>query len=193
MNPNMPNQYQKAISAVGSILLNYDYDKMIPAFGFGAKTHFPQMNGTTTNHCFPLSGRNDILQAGGIDGLMSMYANSLMNVSLSGPTYFGPILDQFVQIARESHKEGGRVYQVLLILTDGAIHDMDRTIELLVNNCSLPLSIIIVGIGNADFGNMNVLDGDNGLFDSKGRKAQRDIVQFVPFNQVAGNPDVLAK
>jgi hypothetical protein len=40
---------------------------------------------------------------------------------------------------------------------------------------------------------MNILDGDNGLFDSKGRKASRDIVQFVPFNQVLGNSDMLAK
>ena len=70
---------------------------------------------------------------------------------------------------------------------------MDRTVDLIVRNSTLPLSIIIVGIGNANFGNMNILDGDNGLFDSQGRKAQRDIVQFVPFNQVAGNPDVLAR
>ena len=99
MNPHQPNQYQKAIMVVGTILLNYDYDKMIPAFGFGAKTHFPQVNGNSTNHCFPLSGRMDILQAAGLDGLMSMYANALTNVSLSGPTYFGPIIDQFIQIA----------------------------------------------------------------------------------------------
>ena len=96
MNPHQPNQYQKAIMAVGNILLDYDYDKMIPAFGFGAKTNFPQLHSNTTTHCFPLSGRNDILQAAGIDGLMSMYANSLTQVSLSGPTYFGPIIEQFL-------------------------------------------------------------------------------------------------
>ena len=44
---------------------------------------------------------------------------------------------------------------------------MDRTVDLIVKNSTLPLSIIIVGIGNANFGNMNILDGDNGLFDSK--------------------------
>ena len=57
----------------------------------------------------------------------------------------------------------------------------------------MPLSIIIVGIGNADFSNMEKLDGDNGLYDSKGRKAARDIVQFVPFRDVKFNPDILAK
>lgn len=64
---------------------------------------------------------------------------------------------------------------------------------MIVGNTNLPLSIIIVGVGNADFTNMNILDGDNGLFDSKGRKANRDFVQFVPFNQVSGNSDMLAK
>lgn len=70
---------------------------------------------------------------------------------------------------------------------------MDKTVDLIVKAGSLPLSIIIVGIGKADFANMERLDGDNGLFDSHGRKAQRDIVQFVPFREVQYNPDMLAK
>ena len=70
---------------------------------------------------------------------------------------------------------------------------MDETINLLVNNCELPLSLIIVGIGNAEFTNMERLDGDNGLYSTNGKKAQRDIVQFVPFRQVQLNPDLLAQ
>ena len=70
---------------------------------------------------------------------------------------------------------------------------MDQTIDLLVNNCNLPISIIIVGIGNAEFTNMVRLDGDNGLYNSKGKKAPRDIVQFVPFRDVGMNPDALAR
>lgn len=58
---------------------------------------------------------------------------------------------------------------------------MDRTIDLAIQAASLPLSIIIVGVGNADFGNMNKLDGDNGLFGSNGVRCPRDIIQFVPF------------
>lgn len=57
----------------------------------------------------------------------------------------------------------------------------------------MPLSIIIVGIGSANFENMDKLDGDNGLYNSKGKKAARDIVQFVPFRNVGMNPDILAK
>ena len=36
--------------------------------------------------------------------------------------------------------------------------------------------------------NMDRLDGDNGLYNHQGKKAMRDIVQFVPFNQVKLNP-----
>jgi len=70
---------------------------------------------------------------------------------------------------------------------------MDKTVDLIVANSHLPLSIIIVGVGSANFDNMNTLDGDNGLYNSQGVKATRDIVQFVPFNQVQMNPDLLAR
>jgi len=62
-----------------------------------------------------------------------------------------------------------------------------------VANSHLPLSIIIVGVGKSNFDNMNTLDGDNGLYNSTGLKAARDIVQFVPFSQVQLNPELLAK
>jgi hypothetical protein len=70
---------------------------------------------------------------------------------------------------------------------------MDRTVDLIVQASTLPLSIIIVGVGNADFTNMNRLDGDNGLYSSKGVMAPRDIVQFVPFRDVQMSGDLLAK
>lgn len=47
----------------------------------------------------------------------------------------------------------------------------------------LPMSIIIVGIGNADFTAMEVLDADTVPLKAGGVRASRDIVQFVPFNK----------
>ena len=69
---------------------------------------------------------------------------------------------------------------------------MDLTKKAIVDSSHLPLSIIIIGIGNANFDNMDILDGDEGLWDASGRKAQRDLVQFVPFNKFAGDPTALA-
>ena len=80
--------------------------------------------------------------------------------------------------------QNGSNYFILLILTDGVITDMYDTIDTIVNSSCLPLSIIIVGIGNADFSAMEELDSDNKMLTSpSGKKATRDIVQFVPFNQ----------
>ena len=58
---------------------------------------------------------------------------------------------------------------------------------------NLPLSVIIVGVGSADFDNMKKLDGDNGLFNGKGVRLSRDIIQFVPFREVKLDPNQLAK
>lgn len=53
--------------------------------------------------------------------------------------------------------------------------------QAIVNASSLPLSIIIVGVGGAEFDSMEELDGDVVRLSSHGRYAARDIVQFVPF------------
>ena len=68
-------------------------------------------------------------------------------------------------------------FQVMVILTDGAIHDMYDTKELVVELSYLPVSIVIIGIGDGDFDLMQVLDADsNVLCDKNGRPAARDII-----------------
>lgn len=42
-------------------------------------------------------------------------------------------------------------YNILLILTDGTIMDEQETIDQIVAASGLPLSIIIVGVGEDDF------------------------------------------
>jgi hypothetical protein len=47
------------------------------------------------------------------------------------------------------------------MLTDGVIHDMRETIDKIVEASDKPLSIVIIGIGDADFTNMEILDADD--------------------------------
>ncbi len=75
---------------------------------------------------------------------------------------------------------------MLLIITDGEITDLDQTRQSIVNGSKLPMSVIIIGVGEADFKAMEFLDGDNGVLKSvTGEPVARDIVQFVPFKQFA--------
>ena len=86
-------------------------------------------------------------------------------------------------------------YNILLIITDGQITDMQQTIDQIVYGTELPLSIIIVGVGKADFSAMDELDADEVPLFSKryNKKMAADIVQFVPFREFQNNPMMLAK
>ena len=83
----------------------------------------------------------------------------------------------------------------MLLITDGEINDIDKTIDEIVRGSSLPLSIIIVGVGNENFKSMEVLDADDEPLYSQAykKKMERDIVQFVPFREFKHNPILLAK
>ncbi|CAD8149567.1 unnamed protein product [Paramecium octaurelia] len=175
------NQYAQALTSIGEILLAYDYDKQVPCYGFGAKLNFPNLKLNTVSHCFPLSGDPNYTSAQGLDGIMQMYQNALNYVQFSGPTYFGPLIVEAMKQATMIKQQQLNQYLILLILTDGAIHDMDQVEQYLEQAAFLPISIIIIGVGDDDFTLMKRLDGDQ--IDGKMVQSQykRDLVQFVPF------------
>ena len=70
---------------------------------------------------------------------------------------------------------------------------MPATIAAIVAASRLPISIIIIGVGSADFSSMAALDADGKLLKSGGETAIRDVVQFVPFREyVSKGPIALA-
>lgn len=113
-----------------------------------------------------------------------------------GPTYFSEVIDPVVsKIEMAEVSQYNQKYSILLIITDGMINDMQKTIDQIVRGSNKPLSIIIVGVGNADFTAMDQLDGDDeAIYSNRYRKyCEADIVQFVPFNDFKNNPHLLAK
>ncbi|XP_071903373.1 protein BONZAI 1-like isoform X1 [Coffea arabica] len=175
-----PNAYQKAILEVGEVLQFYDSDKRFPAWGFGARP----IDGPVS-HCFNLNGSSNYCEVEGIQGILAAYISALYNVSLAGPTLFGPVITAAAHIASQAVTSDRRKYFVLLIITDGVITDLQETIDAFVKASDLPLSVLIVGVGGADFKEMEILDADKERLESStGRVASRDIVQFVPFRDV---------
>uniref|UniRef100_A0A671TX30 Copine VIII n=1 Tax=Sparus aurata TaxID=8175 RepID=A0A671TX30_SPAAU len=175
MSPYQLNDYAMALRAVGEIIQDYDSDKMFPALGFGAK--LPPDG--RVSHEFALNGNPQNPYCSGIEGVMEAYYQSLKSVRLYGPTHFSPVINHVARYA--SAVMDGSQYFILLIISDGVITDMAQTKESIVNAASLPMSIIIVGVGPAEFDEMIELDGDEERISSQGRYAERDIVQFVPF------------
>lgn len=171
----------------------YDSDKRIPVYGFGAKLP-PYYD--IVSHCFALNGNIFDPEVQGIDGVIEVYKNTLRNVTFHGPTVFSHVIKTGSSYASafqttQSHQH----YFLLLILTDGDIYDIETTKDEIVAACDLPLSIIIVGIGECNFPRMSELDADiKPLYSKKLQKEMtRDIVQFVSFTQVKGKSTELAQ
>uniref|UniRef100_A0AAY4D368 Copine-4 n=1 Tax=Denticeps clupeoides TaxID=299321 RepID=A0AAY4D368_9TELE len=179
IHPYQPNEYLKALVAVGEICQDYDSDKMFPAFGFGGQIP-PDFK---VSHDFAVNFDEENPECAGIQGVVEAYQNCLPKIQLYGPTNIAPIIQKVASAASEEmHTKEAMEYFILLILTDGVITDMADTREAIVHASHLPMSVIIVGIGNADFSDMQMLDGDDGILRSpKGEPVLRDIVQFVPF------------
>ncbi|KAM4612521.1 copine-1-like isoform 3-T5 [Polymixia lowei] len=185
MSPDGLNQYLSAIWSVGLVIQDYDTDKLFPAFGFGAKLP-PDYQ--VAHHEFALNFNPSNPYCQGIEGVVDAYRKALPQLRLSGPTNFSPIINHVASISNTPQSSATQ-YSVLLILTDGEITDFDQTRDAIVRASGLPLSIIIVGVGPADFKAMELLDGDEGgLRSQRGELVARDIVQFVPFRQFADAP-----
>uniref|UniRef100_A0A8C2UH72 Copine 1 n=1 Tax=Coturnix japonica TaxID=93934 RepID=A0A8C2UH72_COTJA len=186
ISPDGINEYLIAIWSVGSVVQDYDTDKLFPAFGFGAQVP-PSWQ---VSHEFALNFNPNNPYCQGIQGIVDAYRQILPQIRLYGPTNFSPIINHVARFAAHSAQQRtASQYFVLLIITDGEITDLDQTRQAIVNASKLPMSIIIVGVGEADFKAMEFLDGDSGVLKSlTGEPAARDIVQFVPFRQFRNAP-----
>ncbi|CAH3117543.1 unnamed protein product [Porites lobata] len=159
INPSEPNEYVKALVAVGEVCQDYDTDKFFPALGFGALIP-PGMN---VSHEFPLNFNFANPYCNGISEIVLAYQNCIRQVHLYGPTNVAPIINHVIRFAEQAAKEStASQYYVLLLLTDGVLTDMEDTKAAIIKASRLPMSVIIVGVGQADFKDMNELDADEG-------------------------------
>lgn len=164
------NGYEKAISAVGSILSKYDTDQQYPVWGFGAKYD------GSVRHCFQVGSE---MEVHGVKGILQAYKGTFSTpLIMSGPTVFTEVIELAAAQAKSRQQIRPLSYTILLLLTDGAVSDVEATKRSLASVADAPLSIVIVGIGNADFTAMQFLDDFE-----KRTGANRDIVQFVQFNK----------
>ncbi|MCQ2818365.1 MAG: hypothetical protein MJ252_13950 [archaeon] len=166
------------------MVARYDFDKQFPVLGFGGT--LPTTG--ETSHCFNvnLSGNPYV---DGIDNVLAVYKESLTKIKLDGPTYFSPLIKETIKLIKGNDSKTS-IYHLLLIITDGVIHDFDETKTSIIKASYLPFSIVIVGVGDEDFSAMDELDGDKEqLVDKNGNKALRDIVQFVKFSDYEGKSE----
>ncbi|ETO02286.1 hypothetical protein RFI_35150, partial [Reticulomyxa filosa] len=102
-----------------------------------------------------------------IYGIEQVYTLAIKQVKLYGQTLSQPILPNAIAIAiasaAHSNVKNKIQYFTLLILADEVINHFKETKDLIVfiANKYLPLSIIIVGVGLADFTQIEAFDADS--------------------------------
>jgi len=171
------NDYERSIAAIVSILAKYDSDQQFPVLGFGAKY------GGVVRHCFQCGAQEEVH---GVQGVLDAYHQVFKSgLIMSGPTVFTEIIETAAARAQSSldaaQRSGRQSYTILLILTDGSVSDVQATAACLDRvSDHAPLSVVIVGVGNADFGAMQFLD-------DSAKPGKRDIAQFVQFNKHCHN------
>ncbi|KAL6856860.1 hypothetical protein ACP4OV_018242 [Aristida adscensionis] len=171
-----PNPYEQAISIIGKTLAPFDEDNLIPCFGFGD---------ATTHDYNVFSFHPDNSPCHGFEEVLACYRKIVPHLRLSGPTSFAPIVEAAVDIVDRS---GGQ-YHVLVIVADGQVtrsvdtSDGDlspqerRTVESIVMASSYPLSIVLVGVGDGPWEDMQ-------NFDDKIPARDFDNFQFVNFTSI---------
>ena len=125
-----------------------------------------------------------------IQGYRSIFS---LNLTMSGPAEISHVIRFAASQARskqdKKHRLGKQAYSILLVLTNGAVSDFERAQKAIRQASTAPLSIVMVGIGNSDFSNLQDLDD----FQSAEGGMTRDIVKFVEFSKYSEDRQALTK
>lgn len=151
------DRYQSCMVEFASQILNYDKVKMIELYGFGAiidekYKNQPQIpagiRSNYVNHCFNLNFKEHP-GVFGIESLLKTYTECIPRLEMLGPTCLGPVFRNILKSVKTAYQNSSvPPYYVELILTDGDIHDLKETIDIIVEASKYPVSFIVIGIGN---------------------------------------------
>jgi E3 ubiquitin-protein ligase RGLG len=162
------NPYMTVISCIGKALSSYDDDNLIPVFGFGDST-------TTDRSVFPFFPDRP---ARGFEEVLARYKELVPRVIMSGPTNFAPAIEAAIQIVQAT-----RAYHILLIVADGQVTNRAHTEAAIVRASEYPLSIILVGVGDGPWGDME--DFDDSLPQRKFDNVRRRRMGAPPNSQLS--------
>eukprot|EP00850_Spirogloea_muscicola_P007921 SM000041S15480 [mRNA] locus=s41:308659:313816:+ [translate_table: standard] len=143
------NAYQEVMEEFSKVLLPYGTDGQIHAWGFGAR-----LQDKKVSHCFRLGGDSRNVEVNGLDGLREADVGTVRHVALAGPTLLAPLILEATHVAEAARHT--KSYACLVIITDGVVVDLEATITAVVNASYLPMSIFIIGLGDASFNRMEV-------------------------------------
>jgi hypothetical protein len=157
------NPYQSVLAMMGRTLEAFDDDKLIPVYGFGDAT-------TKDKGVFSLT--QDGRPCNGFQEALRLYEEVTPKVVLSGPTSFAPAIRAALRIVKDAG-----AFHLLVIIADGQVTVADATEKAIVEASEYPLAILIVGVGDGPWDEME-------RYDDELPERRFDNLQFINFHEV---------
>jgi hypothetical protein len=151
-----PNSYLEAMQMVGKIVQPYVRHRLIPIWGFGANWKNPSEE--FDPDCFPLNQDDNFPEAKGMEETMQLYKDAVPQLKFGGPRNFSKVITAAMDFVKCSQEQ--QSYGVLVMLTCGVNADYDKVEKMLEQVSKSPISVVVIGIGKADFRKLKLLDGD---------------------------------
>ncbi|KAG1702541.1 hypothetical protein DVH05_009491 [Phytophthora capsici] len=162
------NPYQEALTRLGRVLVEFDDDRSIQVSGFGdARTPENAVFSFTPEH--PMDGCKSFHE------IWQRYHDLTPTIKLGDkPANLGPVIRHATAVAREVT---GFHMLIILVSSQLATELLVDTAQAIVDASALPLSIIVIGMGDGPWDNMKVLDDQL-------PQRQFDNFNFVNFQKV---------
>ncbi|POM65673.1 Hypothetical protein PHPALM_18576 [Phytophthora palmivora] len=162
------NPYQEALTRLGRVLVEFDDDRSIQVSGFGdAKT--------PDNAVFSFTPENPMDGCKSFNEIWHRYHTLTPTIELGEkPANLGPVIRHATATAREVT---GFHMLIILVSSQLASDHLPDTAQAIVDASMLPLSIIVLGMGDGPWDNMKVLDDQL-------PQRQFDNFHFVNFQKV---------
>lgn len=176
-----PNIYEKLIINVGDTLKYYNYDNSIYAYGFGS------LEGSSyearTADCINVNLK-DNPNIGSIKEFLDVYRECIKKIRFSSHARFAPVIKKALSL----QDYDPLIYNVLILFVNSVPEDLQDTIDEIIHGTYLPLSIVIVGVGDKEYNELRKISGKNlPKYSSKGGEKIRDILHFISLNECGDN------
>ena len=182
------NNYEKGIREIYDIFSIYNKSNQYDLFGFGGLNYYFN----NCKYCFDIKDMNDNINdiknnEQNIEKIISLYKKAVDTTLFEKGTYFSSVLVHTYNIIRnkmiKNKGTNSLNYNVLLIISDGKIHDTDWTIGWLEICSILPLSIVIIGVGEYVTKDMKILNGEIAYEKKIIENSNVHYVHFKDFNK----------
>jgi hypothetical protein len=162
---------------------------VFPVYGFGAA--HPKIT-DSRNGFFPVSGSFDI-ESDSLAECIKQYQKCLKSVNISGTKNVAGIIKKVLKGIDEFKTEASKKkYKVMLIISDGQIHDIKEVTNKIVKSANYPISIIVLGVGGGNFNELERLDDIKcSLVNHRSEKPIRNNIQFINLDKFSSFDTVM--